>query len=249
MSNSSKKPVINDYGITREMLDSELKKYERRRQRYNSRKIKVEDIPLFFWWLISMIIFTIIFVSNNKFAFTTSLFLGSICGGSGVIIGLIVQYHAGGEFENRKNRSRVQTKYNEYLHDLKCYEAEQLLKAKMKKKMYWISMSGHRFEKEIAQLFSKSGYATKVTKGSGDGGVDIILEKNRVIYLVQCKNHKKPVAPATVRDLYGAMSHEGVTNGILVSTMGFTQGVYTFVRGKNIELVSLEDILKMAEAL
>ena len=38
-------------------------------------------------------------------------------------------------------------------------------------------MISYEFEVEVANLYLMLGYFTKVTKASGDGGVDIILNK------------------------------------------------------------------------
>ncbi|NLF83797.1 MAG: restriction endonuclease, partial [Candidatus Gastranaerophilales bacterium] len=84
-----------------------------------------------------------------------------------------------------------------------------------------------------------------VTKGSGDAGIDIILEKDGEKYCVQCKAHKKPVGPAIVRELYGAMHSAGIRQGILVCLGGFTSGVYDFVKDKPIKLVDIDDVIKM----
>lgn len=48
------------------------------------------------------------------------------------------------------------------------------------------------------------------------------------------------------RDLYGTIQHFGYNRGILVSLNGFTKGVYTFVQGKNIELVTVHDLILMS---
>ncbi len=60
-------------------------------------------------------------------------------------------------------------------------------------------MNGHDFETEIAALFGEKGYRTEQTRGSGDDGIDIWLEKGGKKYIVQCKAHEKPVGPATVQ--------------------------------------------------
>lgn len=115
------------------------------------------------------------------------------------------------------------------------------------KKDYWMSLTGHQFEHELARLYRTQGYIAKVTKGSGDKGVDIFLEKGSDKILVQCKAHKKAVGPAVARELFGAMNSFGVQKGVIASLSGFTKGVYEFVKGKDIELISIDQILRMAE--
>ena len=110
---------------------------------------------------------------------------------------------------------------------------------------YWNSLDGHAFERAVAAVYTSLGYEAAVSREGGDGGIDIVLKKNGERIAVQCKAHNNPVAPAVARDLYGTMVARGYSKGILVSKTGFTKGVYEFIGGKNIELVDLDDILKM----
>jgi HJR/Mrr/RecB family endonuclease len=43
------------------------------------------------------------------------------------------------------------------------------------------------FEQYIAQLFKALGYSTQVVGGRGDGGIDVIVEKNGIKHYIQCK--------------------------------------------------------------
>lgn len=108
----------------------------------------------------------------------------------------------------------------------------------------WTSMSGHVFEKQVGELYRQMGYFVEVTKGSGDGGIDIYLEKSGIRYAVQCKNHNKPISPAAVRDLYGAMMHDRLSNGVFISSGGFTKGAREFAKGK-MELLEVRDLVRM----
>ena len=116
-----------------------------------------------------------------------------------------------------------------------------------KKQSHWLSMSGWEFEKEIAKLYEHQGYRASITKGSGDGGIDIVLYKDGVKSVVQCKNHHKPIGPASVRDLYGAMAHERVKKGIFISSNGYTRGAKEFSMAKQISLLDINDVIRMHE--
>ena len=58
--------------------------------------------------------------------------------------------------------------------------------------------------------------------------------------IVQCKAHKKPVGPHVARDLYGTLISSHARRAVLASTSGFTPGVIEFIRGKPIELLSVD---------
>ena len=83
-----------------------------------------------------------------------------------------------------------------------------------------------------------------MTKGSGDKGIDILIEDEDGKTIVQCKNHKNPVGPSVVRELYGVMVSEGSNYGILINSGGFTKGVIEFSSGKPIELWDLDKIIE-----
>lgn len=110
---------------------------------------------------------------------------------------------------------------------------------------YWMEIDPYEFEREIAKVFERCGYAAKVTKGSDDGGVDIVLSKGQRRGAVQCKRHGKKVGPAVIRELYGAMAHNKYSFGYVVCPSGFTDRAYEFSKNKNIKLVGLKRIVDM----
>lgn len=112
---------------------------------------------------------------------------------------------------------------------------------------HWLSLSGSELEDEMATLCSRLGYGVEFTPVSGDGGVDLILrDNNEEKVVVQCKSYKSPVGPAAARELYGSMMHFGADRAVLVCPTGFTRGVEEFVKDKQIDLVSVSDLIRLA---
>jgi HJR/Mrr/RecB family endonuclease len=112
---------------------------------------------------------------------------------------------------------------------------------------HWSTMDEYVFEDEIAELYRKVGYKATRTKGSGDGGFDVLLERSSLITLVECKRHRKPVGPSVIRQLFGVMSMEGAAAGIVVCTGGFSKKAREFAAGDDrITLVDLDGILELA---
>jgi HJR/Mrr/RecB family endonuclease len=139
----------------------------------------------------------------------------------------------------------LQSDLEKRLRDFKKIE-DRLAAIRLREHMsYWLNLSGWQFEKEVSNLYKKQGFNSLVTKGSGDGGVDIVLNKDGVKTLVQCKNHNKAIGPASIRDLFGAMTHEGVSSGIFISSTGYTKGAREFSLGKSIALLDIHDIIRM----
>ncbi len=114
---------------------------------------------------------------------------------------------------------------------------------------YWESMDGVGFERELGGLFQVMGYGVEMTPRSGDQGVDLVLRKNGVTTVVQCKAQKARASSPIARELLGSMVAFGAKAAILACTGGFTRGVYDFVEGKPIRLLDASAIAKMAEGV
>lgn len=110
----------------------------------------------------------------------------------------------------------------------------------------WTSLSGEEFEKALGQLLEDLGYSTHGTPRTGDEGIDLIVRRGTKTTVVQCKQHKKPVGPAVVRELYGAMIAYGADQALLACTAGFTRGAEAFARKNHIFLWSLDQLLYWA---
>jgi restriction system protein len=83
--------------------------------------------------------------------------------------------------------------------------------------------------------------------GSGaDGGVDLLLGKDGRAIVVQCKRWKgKPVPVQVVRELYGVMIDQRASAAKLVATTSFTPDAVAFAKGKPIELVDSNVLLRL----
>jgi len=114
-------------------------------------------------------------------------------------------------------------------------------------------MTWREFELLIAEGFRSRGFVVKDKGGQGpDGGVDLVLLKGNERFLVQCKQWRAlKVGVTVVRELYGVMSAEGATGGIVVTSGAFTDDAKEFANGRNIKLVDgplLREILQSGRA-
>ena len=127
-------------------------------------------------------------------------------------------------------------------------EEERLRKQKDYWIKYWSTMrkNGFEFEKAISNLYQKLKYKVTLTKGTGDGGVDLILEKNNIITIVQCKAHKNPVGPAPVIELWGVKDDFKATSAIFIAYAGVTSGAYDFARNKKLEIIDVNKLIEMS---
>lgn len=146
-----------------------------------------------------------------------------------------------------KRNARVQ-RYVRFKSDLEAFEAavkEAEARELRTRAAFWQSLPGHRFEHELAPLFKRQGYDVDVTRGSGDGGVDIFLRRSGRTTVVQCKQTTHPVGPAAARELYACLMHFSADDGILATVGGVTAGVHKYFNGKPLRVMDLSEILRL----
>ncbi len=65
------------------------------------------------------------------------------------------------------------------------------------------NMEGHDFEYFCADLLKKNGFSNvKVTKGSGDQGIDILAAKDGIKYGIQCKCYSSDIGNKAVQEAF-----------------------------------------------
>ena len=95
-----------------------------------------------------------------------------------------------------------------------------------------------RFEHLVGEAFRRRGYAVRENAAAGaDRGIDLVLVRAGETVLVQCKRWDKPIGVPVVRELLGAVTTEGATGGVLVTSSTFTEPARVFARANDIELV------------
>lgn len=109
------------------------------------------------------------------------------------------------------------------------------------------TISWQEFEELVGEAYRRKGYAVTESGGGGaDGGVDLILRKGGERLLIQCKHWKMDkVGVKVVRELYGVVTAEGATGGVVISSGTFTQEARDFARGKPLELLDGSELLRL----
>lgn len=128
--------------------------------------------------------------------------------------------------------------------EIEMYE-KKLIKSEIpKKKIDFISMSGHQFEFFLGDLFKKMGYKVINTKLSGDQGADLIIEKFKEKISVQAKNYSKPVSNSAVQEVVAAKNHYSCQKAMVVTTNHYTKGAISLAKSNNVELWDKKRLLK-----
>jgi restriction system protein len=101
------------------------------------------------------------------------------------------------------------------------------------------SMSWRDLEHLTAAMYRAEGYDVELVGGSGpDGGIDLILRRDRSTILVQCKHwRRRRVGVAIVRELRGVMAQHQAAAGVIVTCGTFTKEAEAFAGEVAIELV------------
>ncbi|MBD5481547.1 MAG: restriction endonuclease [Lachnospiraceae bacterium] len=85
-------------------------------------------------------------------------------------------------------------------------------------------MEGYEFEYFCAELLQEHGFCdVRVTKGSGDYGVDILAEKDGISYAVQCKAYTSPVGVKAVQEAYAGRDYYDCMVGAVLTNQYFTK--------------------------
>jgi len=113
---------------------------------------------------------------------------------------------------------------------------------------YVMKLSPHDFERFIGELFKNMGYVTRVTRYTGDYGIDVIAEKEDEKIAIQCKKYDEGNVSATdVQKLLGAMRLKGVkaNKAILITTSDFTVQAKVQAEDNPIELWNWKTLYTM----
>lgn len=250
-----KKPIPEDYGLTvleYTSLVTELSQIKEAINKLPSQGLRAIADELMLGivtvWYVGLFTFTagsiIGLLLEKVTGFRFSMFLGIV----GACLGVSYIIIVGLKDLCSANKKRIQ--YREQMSNPKFQKVFQYDEATSRyektQNTYWKSLKGTKLEKAMAELYKKMGYSVKMTKASGDGGIDLILSKKDETIVVQCKGHEKPIGVGIARDIYGSMMHFGANKAILVCPSGFTKGVVQFTTNKPIQLISADDLVMMS---
>lgn len=85
------------------------------------------------------------------------------------------------------------------------------------------TMKGIEFEKFVANLLKHENfYNIETTRASGDYGADIIAEKNKIKYAIQCKRYSSKVSASPIGEILRGMKKYNCDKGIVITNNYFT---------------------------
>lgn len=107
------------------------------------------------------------------------------------------------------------------------------------------SMDWRAFERLVGEAFRRQGYTVEETgQGGADGGIDLVLRKEGLTTLVQCKQWRSQrVGVQIVREMFGILVDRGAAAVKIVALGSYTPDAAAFARGKRIELIDGHTLL------
>jgi HJR/Mrr/RecB family endonuclease len=110
---------------------------------------------------------------------------------------------------------------------------------------YWQALRGIAFENAVALLFRRRGCVATTTKGSGDGGIDLVLTFGGKAYWCQCKAYAKSVSVAPIREIAGVCSR-GQAVPVLLAINGYTKPALQTAEELGVRCLDAHDLCKLA---
>lgn len=99
-------------------------------------------------------------------------------------------------------------------------------------------MTGHDYERVVAAYLRNKGYSrVKVTKASGDYGVDVIAHKGKKKYAVQCKYYSSPVSLGAVQEAVAGKAMYGCNAAMVVTNNTFTRSAEELAKKNGVVLI------------
>jgi len=100
-------------------------------------------------------------------------------------------------------------------------------------------MNGHEFEHYVAEILTASGYHATVTKGSGDYGVDVLVDSN---VAVQVKYYSEPVGLKAVQEIVAGAIMYDCSETWVVTNNTFTKAAVALAEKNKVRLIDGEEL-------
>lgn len=98
------------------------------------------------------------------------------------------------------------------------------------------NMDGFEFERFLERLFDSIGFIAKVTKGSGDQGADLIIEKLGERTVVQAKRYSSPVSNRAIQEVVAAKAYYDCEKAMVVTNSRFTSSAKSLAFSNSVTL-------------
>ena len=107
-----------------------------------------------------------------------------------------------------------------------------------------VVMTGAEFEHFVGQVFYENGHHAEVTRGSGDYGVDLVLDGK---IAVQVKMYSSPVGPGAVQQAVAGMAFYRCVEAWVVTNSTFTKAAVALAAANGVRLIAGDELQWLAD--
>lgn len=150
------------------------------------------------------------------------------------------------EIRVEREQARQEQAARKQSEERKDAENRKILREASRTRVGLQQMNPIAFELAVGSLYEALGHKVYVTRASGDGGIDLVLEKDARKIAVQCKRQNKPVGEPTLREFYGSYV-DVFDGGIFVTSSSFTGAGKEWASRR--EGLSLVDVTQLVELM
>lgn len=111
-----------------------------------------------------------------------------------------------------------------------------------------IADTGIDYEKKVGERLAELGFQVRATAVTGDFGADLIVEKDDLIYVIQCKLTQRPVGIKAVQEAIAARKYYRGDFSVVVGQSDFTSAARELAIESNVILLD-SNYLDRLEAL
>lgn len=98
------------------------------------------------------------------------------------------------------------------------------------------SMSGDEFEHVVCRLFQAMGYSARVTKQSGDQGIDVVAKRGIEIIGIQAKCYSSTVGNSAVQEAVAGRAYYGCNKSMVITNSTFTSSAVNLAFSNDVVL-------------
>jgi TPR repeat protein len=112
------------------------------------------------------------------------------------------------------------------------------------------NLTGEEFEHYCADILRNSGWTVRVTKASGDQGIDLIATHGNVKAVVQCKRFSsQTVGNGAVQEISAGKQHEQADYAVVVTNSTYTRSAKQLANSTGVHLLHVSELERLAEKL
>lgn len=110
-------------------------------------------------------------------------------------------------------------------------------------------LTGIEFETAVASLYERNGYTVRLTKASGDFGVDVLANKGIELLAIQVKRYTGNVGVRAVQEVASGASHYKATTAVVITNAFFTKQAKELAKSLRVTLINKKRLANMWESI